>query len=438
MTDTRAIAYEALLAYEDGGSNTVTKDVLDKYSYLDKQSRSFLKKIIEGVTERRITLDHVIDCYSKISTKKMKKQIRVLLRMGTYQLLFMDGVAEFAAVNETVALVRKTALRNLSGFVNAVLRKIAANKDNIPWPDKESDPTEYLSVMYSCPKWIVEKLINEQGMQNAEAVLAASVSVRDVTARVNLSKATTEEVLAECSAHVSDVCDSMIVLDDYDTIADIPAVKTGKICVMDTASALVGFVSGMKDTDTVIDLCAAPGGKSMHAADICTKGRVFSFDVSQQKVGRICENIQRCGFSNVSVCVGDATVYNEDLFEKGDVVIADVPCSGLGVMGRKNDIKFSVTGQSVNELAKLQRTILDNAVRYVKRGGTLMFSTCTVSKQENINNFDYLVNELKMKPVDFYDLVPDKLKDDTAKNGYLQLYGKDGLSDGFFIGKLTK
>ena len=190
MTDTRAIAYEALLAAEDGGSNTLSKDVLDKYSYLDKQSRSFLKKIIEGVTERRITLDHVIDCYSKISTKKMKKQIRVLLRMGTYQLLFMDGVAQFAAVNETVALVRKSAFRNLSGFVNAVLRKIAANKNNIPWPRKEDDPTGYLSVMYSCPKWIVEKLINEQGMKNAETVLAASVSVRDVTARVNLSKTT--------------------------------------------------------------------------------------------------------------------------------------------------------------------------------------------------------------------------------------------------------
>ena len=148
MTDTRAIAYEALLAAEDGGSNTLSKDVLDKYSYLDKQSRSFLKKIIEGVTERRITLDHVIDCYSKISTKKMKKQIRVLLRMGTYQLLFMDGVAQFAAVNETVALVRKSAFRNLSSFVNAVLRKIAANKNNIPWPRKEGDPTGYLSVMH--------------------------------------------------------------------------------------------------------------------------------------------------------------------------------------------------------------------------------------------------------------------------------------------------
>ena len=123
MTDTRAIAYNALLAMEDGGGNNLTKDVLDKYSYLDKQSRSFLKKLMEGVTERRITLDHVIDCYSKISTKKMKKQIRVLLRMGTYQLLFMDGVEDFAAVNETVALVRKTPVRGLSGFVNAVLRK---------------------------------------------------------------------------------------------------------------------------------------------------------------------------------------------------------------------------------------------------------------------------------------------------------------------------
>ena len=438
MTDTRAIAYNALLAMEDGGGNNLTKDVLDKYSYLDKQSRSFLKKLMEGVTERRITLDHVIDCYSKISTKKMKKQIRVLLRMGTYQLLFMDGVEDFAAVNETVALVRKTPVRGLSGFVNAVLRKIAANKDNICWPSENDDPLKYLSVRYSCPEWIAGKLIKEQGRENAETVLAASVRVRDITARVNLSKATAEEALKECNGHISDVCHGMIVLDEYDTIADIPAFKTGKICIMDTASALVGYVSGMKETDTVIDLCAAPGGKSMHAADICTKGRVLSFDVSGQKVMKIRENIERCGFTNISVSIGDATVYNESLYEKGDVVIADVPCSGLGVMGRKNDIRFSVKPESVDELAKLQRAILDNAVRYVKPGGILMFSTCTVSKRENNDNFEYLVNDCGLKPVDFYDLVPDRLKSDSAKDGYLQLYGKDGLSDGFFVAKLMK
>ena len=136
--------------------------------------------------------------------------------------------------------------------------------------------------------------------------------------------------------------------------------------------------------------------------------------------------------------MGDATVYNEELSGKADVVIADVPCSGLGVMGRKNDIKFSVTAESINELVKLQRAILCNAVRYVKCGGTLLFSTCTVSKQENLDNFEYIVNELKLKPVDFYDLVPDGLKDETAKKGYLQLYGESGLSDGFFIGRFTK
>ncbi|MBO4904011.1 MAG: 16S rRNA (cytosine(967)-C(5))-methyltransferase RsmB [Lachnospiraceae bacterium] len=438
MTDVRAVAYEALLAAEDGRSITLTKDVLDKYSYLDRQSRSFLKILIEGVTERRITLDYVIDCYSKISTSKMKKQIRVLLRMGTYQLLYMDGVAQFAAVNETVRLTRKTGLSALSGFVNGVLRSIARHKDDIKWPSADTDLTEYMSVKYSCPKWIVDKLIREQGRENAQTLLGSSVSVRNVTARVNLSQTTVEQALSECSGRASDVCKEVIILDDFDTVPDIPAFANGSICIMDTASALVGLLSGIRQDDTVIDLCAAPGGKSMHAADICTKGRVLSFDVSEKKVEKIRENIRRCGFGNVTAAVGDATVYDETLYEKGDVVIADVPCSGLGVMGRKNDIKYGLTSDAIDDLVILQRAILDNAVKYVKPGGTLMFSTCTCSREENEGNLSYLTDVLGMHTVDIYDLLPDMLKADTATDGYVQLYGKDGLTDGFFIARLTK
>ena len=439
MTDIRRIAYEALALTEDGKNrNNITKDLLAKYSYLDRQDRKFLKRLIEGTIERRITIDHVLDLYSTVPVKKMKKQVRTLLRMGTYQLLFMDGVTDHAAVNETVALSKKTGVRALSGFINAVLRSISQNKDNIKYPDRTSDPTGYMSVYYSCPEWIVDKLIKQQGEDNAQALLELSVSARAITGRVNLSKATTGSVLGLCDGTASDICDCAIVLNDPDNIADIPAIDRGLMCIQDISSMLVCIAADIKKTDTVLDLCASPGGKSMHAADLATDGTVISVDVSEAKVSKIEENAKRCCFTNVKVRVGDSTVYDPALEKIADVVIADVPCSGLGVMGRKNDIKYNVSEGSIAELVKIQQSILANAARYVKDGGTLMFSTCTCTAEENTENFKYLTDTLGLRGVDFYDRLPEKLRDDSAHEGYIQLYGRDGLTDGFFIGKLTK
>lgn len=439
MTDVRRIAADALLAMEEGRSaSNLSGDVLDKYSYLDRRSRSFLKRLIEGTIERRITIDHVLDLYSATPVLKMKKEVRVLLRMGVYQLLFMEGVPDHAAVSETVRLIRKTPLKNLSGFVNGVLRSIERNRNDIKWPDKDKDEVKYLSVFYSCPEWIVEKLINEYGHENALSVLELSVSTRPVTARINLSKADMPEALSMCSGRVSDICDIAIVLDDNDRIADIPAFSSGLICIQDISSMLVCLLAGIKEDDTVLDVCAAPGGKSLHAADIAVKGKVVACDVSERKLSLIEENIKRCGFSNITARPADATVYDETMEERYDVVIADVPCSGLGVMGRKNDIKYNLTREGISSLTDLQRSILVNAARYVRRGGILMFSTCTCSRGENLGNAEFIKKECGLTPVDFFDAVPEMLKCETAHDGYLQLFGKGGMTDGFFIAKFRK
>ena len=439
MTDVRYIAYETLLLASDGTyTGNLVKDVLDKYSYLDSLDKNFLKRLIEGTIERRITIDHVLDLYSKVPVRKMKKQVRCLLRMGTYQLLYMDSVSDFAAVDETVKLIKKTGLYNLSGFVNAVLRNISKNKADIKWPDRESEPVKYMSVMYSCPEWIVDMLISEQGAEAAETLLKLSVSVRPVTARVNTSKTTVDEALSQCSGSVSSVYENAIILRDVGNIPEIPAFANGNICIQDISSMLVCALSGIREDDTVLDMCAAPGGKSMHAADIATTGTVVSCDVSDKKIALIKENIQRCGFNNVTTRVADASVYDPASDCGYDVVIADVPCSGLGVMGRKNDIKYNITKEAVNELAKLQKKILKNAAAYVKPGGTLMFSTCTCTHAENDDNVEFLVKECGMTPVDIYPDLPDALKCDSARQGYIQLYGMDGLTDGFFIAKFKR
>lgn len=438
MTDIRRIAYDTLLLIEDGKFDSVViSDVMDKYSYLDRQDRNFLKRLIETVVERRLTLDYVINLYSKLPARKMKKKIRTLLRMGTCQLLYMDGVADHAAVSETVKLAGKTAPKELKGFVNAILRKIADEKDSIKWPD-DSDEVFYLSVMYSCPVWLSQMLLNEHGRENAETLLKLSLCARGVTARVNMSKSSVEDVVRQGFAKPSDICDIAVILDGYDMISDIPSFSKGQICIQDISSMLVCMAASIKNTDTVIDLCASPGGKTLHAADLAQNGRVISFDVSKNKLSRIRENVERCGFSNVEIRQGDASELNEELIGLADVVIADVPCSGLGVIGRKPDIKYNVSEEGIASLVALQRKILKNAALYVKPGGTLMFSTCTCTKAENLGNMEFLKKECLLTPVSFFDLIPRSLAEESAASGYLQLFGKDEKTDGFFLSRFAK
>ena len=200
MTDVRSIAYEALLLSDETVSkHPATREILDRYSYLERMDRRFLKRLIEGTIERRITIDHVLDLYSNIPVRKMKKQIRTALRMGTYQLLYMEAVPAHAAVKETVGLVRKRGFASLSGFVNAVLRNIERNKHDLKYPDPETDPIGYMSVYYSCPEWIVQKLITEAGREKAESLLVLSGTVRPGTARVNLAVSSVESVMERCS-----------------------------------------------------------------------------------------------------------------------------------------------------------------------------------------------------------------------------------------------
>lgn len=446
MTNIREVAFDTLLDYEKKKTSYVpVKEVLDKMSFLDKIDRGFLGRLIEGVIERKVTLDYILNQFSKVPVNKQKPPIRVILRLGVYQIMYMDSVPDYSAVNECVKLAKKRNLSNLSGVVNAVLRNISKNKDNIKWPDRETDVIECLSVKYSCPEWITRMLIEEQGEENAEAALSNSVSIRPVTARVNCSISTIDEVLEKCSDDKaaisvckSPVLDNVVVFDKVDNVSDICVVKEGLVCVQDAGSVLVGNLSGIRKDDTVLDVCAAPGGKSLHAADIASEGKVISCDLSEKKTSRIQENINRCGFNNIEALTRDATVHYDEFDGIADVIIADVPCSGIGVMGRKNDIKYNLAPEQIDELAGLSKTIIKNIASYLKKGGTLMFSTCTISQRENLDMVKYIREELRFESVSIYEELPCALKCESAKDGYIQLYGKDGLTDGFFIAKFKK
>ena len=398
MENVRELILDILLTLErEGGySNQLIRDVLDKYDYLERTKKAFIKRVCEGTIERRIELDDKLNQISSTPVSKMKPFIRCLLRMSLYQILYMDKVPASAACNESVKLVKKHGFQPLSGFVNGVLRSIARQKDEISYPDKSQDFVQYCSVCYSMPSWIVSMWIEQFGEAVAEQLLQNTLSVRPLTIRID---ALSEK---EQASYLKELADSGVSvkktslpyafeLAGYDTVEALPGYAEGKFVVQDLGSMLIVQKADIGPADTVIDVCGAPGGKALHAAQKATKGTVSVRDVSDYKIAMITENIARSGLTNVEPLLWDATVLRREDIETADVVIADLPCSGLGVIGRKPEIKYRVTREDIREIAALQRTILDTVRQYVKVGGTLMYSTCTLTSEENEQNVEWFL-----------------------------------------------
>lgn len=404
MADARDIAYNILLDIESNNtfSNIAISKALRQNQFSEKTERAFITRLAEGVTEYRINLDYIINSFSKTKINKCKPAIRCLLRMGTYQIIYMDGVPDSAACNESVKLAKKHGFASLSGFVNGVLRNIARNKNEIKYPDKDNDRTEYLSVKYSIPEWLVEK-ISSDFPDYAETIIKASFSERATTIRVNTLKTDVDALkvlLQEKNINVENgkYCDKALVISNYDFVRKIPGYKQGLFTVQDESSMCSVMAAQIKPGDTVIDVCAAPGGKTTAAAECLQgKGIVYSMDISEDKLELIEDNVQRLGLDNVKISAHDAT---EELLIDGqkidaDVVIVDVPCSGMGIIGRKNDIKYHLSKEQLDELVVLQRKILTTVKEYVKKGGTLLYSTCTINPDENKNNVKWFLENNK-------------------------------------------
>ena len=388
--NTREIVLDMLLTIERGEeySHKLIKAVLDKYDYLDVRDKAFMKRLTEGTIEKKLQLDYVIDQFSNTPVRKMKPLIRCLVRMSAYQILYMDSVPDSAVCNEAVKLAVKRKFQNLKGFVNGVLRSLSRGKEQIKWPDKEANPVEWLKITYSMPQWLVELWIKEYGMECTERMLLGLEKVHPVSIRfqTRLDKTARLGYIAQMEALGIKVTPSpyleyAFLLEKVEGIASLPGYEEGAFTVQDVSSMLAVEAAGIKSTDFVLDICAAPGGKSLLAAEKAKK--VLARDVSFDKLALIEENAERMQAKNLSVMQWDATVTDEDLLGKADVVLMDVPCSGLGVMGKKRDIKYHVTLESLEEITKLQKAIVSASWQYVKPGGTLLYSTCTVRREEN-------------------------------------------------------
>lgn len=448
----RGLAMQAIIMVleEKKTSSEVLRGVLDKYQYLPKQERAFFTRLCEGTMERAIELDYVIDQFSKIKTKKMKPVIRTILRMGTYQILYMNQVPDSAACNESVKLAQKKGFHTLKGFVNGVLRTISRNKENLKYPDKNKDMLSYLNITYSMPMWILEKWSKQYSMKQVEDMLSYFALESKTTIRVNTLKTDKEQyrkMLEEAgvTVKVGKYYENALQISDYNNIQSLPGYEDGYFTVQDESSIIAVLCAGIKPGIQVLDVCAAPGGKTMFAASqMGGTGKVISCDISDYKVDKIRENVERLGLSNVEEVVWDATQCNDKWVGLMDVVIADVPCSGLGVIGKKPDIKYNCTQEGIDNLRDIQRKILENVAQYVKPGGVLLFSTCTVTQEENRENAEWFVKNFDFE---YESLIPslvhlpnlsEKLDGTTAEEGYLQLLPGIHQTDGFFMARFRK
>ena len=446
MDQIRELAMDILVDIDKkkGLSHLVLSDTLKNYQYLDKKDRAFLTRLCQGTIEYQIQLDYIIDQFSRTKAKKCKPVIRAILRMGVYQLKYMDHVPDSAVCNEAVKLAKKRGFRNLTGFVNGVLRTIARNMDQIIYPDMQKEPVKALSIRYSMPEWIIRYWLNDYDMQTVQTMLESFLTISPLTIRVQFTNGSKEELLQrfaedQITAEDGSFMSEALKISKFDHLEDVKAFEEGRFQVQDESSMLVGRLADPKEGMFVIDVCSAPGGKSLHIADLMHgTGKVIARDLTEYKTDLIEENRERLSCSNVEVQAADALETDESMIGKADIVIADLPCSGLGIIGKKHDIKYNMTAEQMKELSKLQRRILEVVVNYLKDDGILMYSTCTISREENIGNVQWMQEHLQLEPIAFDSLMPEKLSVETAKDGYIQLLPGIHPCDGFFIAKMRK
>ena len=468
-------------------SHSLIRDVLGKYDYLEPRQKAFIKKLAQGSMERRITLDYITDQFASVKTSKQKPLIRSLLRMSVYQIFYMDQVPDSAAINEAVNLAGKRGFKNLKGFVNGVLRNISREKDKITFPlpsktDKKSQ-IHSLSVVYSMPEFVCELFVSNYGYEKAEEILKSFLNPRPVTIRMDerfsedeikeLVRSMKEESGENFEIKPHELLPYAYELTHTDNIQYLPGFEEGRWMVQDVSSMLVSEAAGLKKGDVVVDVCSAPGGKALHAAAklaafekfgsslekddsfsqkddqnvetyINTEDNitphVYSRDLTAFKTRIIEENIDRMDLEDiVTVEVRDAREHDASLENKADVLYCDLPCSGLGIIGRKADIKYGVSKKSLKSLTDLQKEILQSVWNYVKPGGIMMYSTCTINPYENEKMVDYICENLPFERVDISDCMPMALRgEESLSKGYLQLLPGVYGTDGFFLAKLRR
>lgn len=442
MSDVRKIAFNTIyrVLYKDSYSALVINSAI-KENNLSGVDSGFLSHLVYGVLERKILIDYIISQYSKIKVKKIENKTLIILELGIYQLLFMDKVPTNAAVDESVKLSKKVGAYKSSGFINAVLRNFVRNNLQYKLPD-EKDVINYYSVKYSCPEFLVDKWIKQYGEKNTLGILEGLAQRPPLTIRVNTLVTTKEELKNELNSLGVDVTEvpflaNALNVEHTGSIESLEPFIKGKFYVQDSASQLCCEMLDARSGMTMCDVCSAPGGKSLYSAmKMNNAGKVYSYDLFEHKIGLINESAKRLGIDIIEAQVRDASDENSVL-PCCDRVLCDVPCSGFGIIRRKPEIRYK-KATIVDNLPQLQYSILCTNADMMPNGGVLVYSTCTLCDEENIQ----VVNKFLDTHKDFEPMaleLPEGLERFIDEPSHvLTLLPHKGLTDGFFIAKFRK
>lgn len=433
ISTARRHAYDLLCRMgTDSTYSNIAADAVIRNAEMSDNDRALFSILVFGVIERRITLDYYINSLSTLPPEKIDGATRNALRLGFYQILYLERIPHHAAVNETVALCRAQS----RGFANALLRELIRRGASLPLPDKSKKPYRYLSIKYSFPIPLCRRFCEIFGADRAERILAAfsDGGERRVTLRVNTLKCSRTELKAALEKDGVGTVPGRISPDALKVTDGIPDLAADeRFFVQDEASQLCVKVLGATPGQRVIDMCAAPGSKSFGIAiDMNNEGYVRSCDLHASKLSLIRDGAARLGIDIISAEVRDGTVEDEELFESFDRVLCDVPCSGYGVLAKKPEIRFKPL-EDVKDLPDIQLSIAKNAAKYLKRGGIMVYSTCTLLPEENEENVARLLRECPG-----LELVPFTVGDVASETGMLTLTPEVHGTDGFFIARLKR
>ena len=441
----RYIAVEILNRVEeqDAFAEPLLDAALSRARQMNIHDRSMITYIVYGTLRMRGRLDWIISHFYKGDFPSMDSSIKNILRTGLYQLFFTDRIPDFAVVDEAVDITKKMHPAG-SGLVNAILRNAIRKKDGIAYPDMEEEPAHHIAVLHSHPLWMVEKWIQSFGVEETALLCKANNEIPPLTLRVNTLKTTREKLIDECSRQGIDVRttvfspDGLIVSNLTIPVRETAFYGAGQIQVQDEASQMISRIVDPEPGDHILDVCAGTGGKSTHLAAIMNNsGRIIALDISEKKIAALKNNAEVLGVTNTITQIGDAReMRGESFYGSFDRILVDAPCTGLGTLRRNPEIKWRTTEEDPRKISALQKTILASAAQYLKKGGYLIYSTCTITPDENEGVIeDFIAHHANFIRVQPPDTINSFLVDDY---GYFRTSPHKHVTDGFFGAVLVK
>lgn len=428
-------------------ANLELNKVLNRNDY-NALDRGFMTELVYGTIRMQGTIDYILSLFVKKPLNNIPIWILLILRLGVYQIMFLDRVPDRAAVNESVNLAKKYGHAGTVKFVNGVLRNIVRGKDEISYPSLEQDPVAHISALYSHPSWMVEEWLKRFGREETINLCAWNNTSPQVTIRTNLLKITRDELILRLEkegvrSYPGRFLPESIILEGITSLGTLPSYKEGLFQVQDEGSMIVAYVLSPQAGSNMIDACAAPGGKTTHAAQLMeNQGAIKAFDIYTHKLALVEESSRRLGIPIIEAGIADATKLPDSLNEWADFCLVDAPCSGLGVLRRRPDARWKKEIGDIGQLAEIQQHILASASKTVKPGGILVYSTCTLTTEENQfviekflkNNLDFALDPI----TNVLELSLGRENEKMAASGMIQLLPHIHGTDGIFMARLRK